>query len=67
VSVGDLVNGRLPIERSTGKLPATLGSALNLNPHLHMIALDGVYNRYGELARFRNIDSITDYEIAALI
>jgi len=67
VSVGDLVNGRLPIERSQGKLPATLGISLNLKPHLHIIALDGVYNRYGERARFRNIDFITDDEVAALI
>ena len=26
----------------------------SLAPHLHIIALDGVYTRYGELARFRN-------------
>ena len=43
------------------------GSALNLNPHLHIIALDGVYTRYGELARFRNLDPITDDEVATLI
>ena len=43
------------------------GSALNLNPHLHIIALDGVYTRYGELARFRNLDPITDDEVAGLI
>jgi len=35
--------------------------------HLHIIALDGVYTRYGELARFRNLAPITDDEVAALI
>lgn len=43
------------------------GSALNLNPHLHIIALDGVYTRYGDLPRFRNLDPITDDEVAALV
>ena len=43
------------------------GSAVNLNPHLHIIALDGVYTRYGALARFRNLDAITDDEVATLI
>ena len=43
------------------------GSALNLNPHLHIIALDGVYTRYGELARFCTLDPITDDEVATLI
>ena len=27
------------------------GSALNLNPHLHILCIDGVYTRYGEAAR----------------
>jgi hypothetical protein len=43
------------------------GSALNLNPHLHIICIDGVYTRYGEVARFRNVDPITDNEVASLV
>ena len=43
------------------------GSALNLNPHLHIISIDGVYTRYGDVARFRNLDPITDDEVACLV
>jgi hypothetical protein len=43
------------------------GSALNLNPHLHIISIDGVYIRYGDIARFRNLDPITDDEVASLV
>ena len=43
------------------------GSALNLNPHLHIISIDGVYTRYGDVARFRNLDPITDNEVASLV
>jgi len=43
------------------------GSALNLNPHLHVLCPDGVYTRVRGLARFRNIDPITDQEVATLV
>jgi len=43
------------------------GSALNLNPHLHIISIDGVHTRYGDVARFRNIEPITDDDVASLV
>ena len=43
------------------------GSALNLNPHLHVLLLDGVYTEVKGLVRFRNIDAITDDEVASLV
>ena len=43
------------------------GSALNLNHHLHLICIDGVYTRYGGVAHFRNLDEVTDDEVASLI
>ena len=43
------------------------GSALNLNPHLHIICPDGVYTNHQGKAKFRNIDAITDDEVAELI
>ena len=43
------------------------GSALNLNPHLHIICIDGVYRRYGDFAKFRNLDRLTDDEVASLV
>lgn len=42
------------------------GSALNLNPHLHVLLLDGVYTEVNGVVRFRNIDTITDDEVAWL-
>ncbi len=42
------------------------GSALNLNPHLHVLLLDGVFTEANGLVRFRNIDPITDDEVASL-
>jgi hypothetical protein len=42
------------------------GSALNLNPHLHVLLLDGVYTEVNGVVRFRNIDAITDDEVAWL-
>jgi Putative transposase len=38
------------------------GSALNLNPHLHIISIDGVYTRCGDVARFLNLDPLPDDE-----
>jgi hypothetical protein len=43
------------------------GSALNVNPHLHIISIDGVYIRYGDVARFRNIEPITYDDVASLV
>jgi hypothetical protein len=43
------------------------GSALNVNPHLHIISIDGVYKRYGDVARFRNIEPITYDDVASLV
>ncbi|MCP4233851.1 MAG: transposase, partial [Aestuariibacter sp.] len=45
------------------------GSALNLNVHLHMLFLDGVYvedNKYGSALRFQWIKSPTSEELARL-
>lgn len=42
------------------------GSAVNLNPHIHVILLDGVYTEVNGVVRFRNIDPITDDEVAWL-
>ena len=44
------------------------GSALNLNVHLHMLFLDGVYvdNKYGSALRFQWIKSPTSEELAKL-
>lgn len=42
------------------------GSALNLNPHLHVLLLDGVYTEVNGVVKFRNIDPITDDEVAWL-
>ncbi len=42
------------------------GSALNLNPHMHVLLLDGVYTEINGVVRFRNIDPITDDEVALL-
>lgn len=42
------------------------GSAANLNPHLHVLLLDGVYTEVDGTVRFRNIDTITDDEVAWL-
>jgi len=42
------------------------GSAANLNPHMHVLMLDGVYTEVNGVVRFRNIDPITDDEVAWL-
>ena len=43
------------------------GSALNLNPHLHILFCDGVFSGSGEAIRFRNLDAITDQEVEKLL
>jgi hypothetical protein len=43
------------------------GSALNLNVHCHILCPDGVYTNIGDGPRFRNIDPISDDEVAALV
>ena len=42
------------------------GSAANLNPHLHILCADGVYQRFDGIPRFRNLDPITDDDVADL-
>jgi len=43
------------------------GSALNLNPHMHVLCPDGVYTRVQGRALFRQADAITDDEVASLV
>jgi hypothetical protein len=43
------------------------GSAANLNPHAHILCPDGVYTRVAGQARFKNLDLITDEEVADLV
>ena len=43
------------------------GSALNLNPHQHVLCPDGVYTRVNGRATFRSLEHITDDEVAALV
>jgi hypothetical protein len=43
------------------------GSALNLNPHLHILFCDGVFSESGETFRFRNLATITDREVEKLL
>ena len=42
------------------------GSALNVNPHLHVLLLDGVYTEVNGVVTLRNIDPVTDDEVAWL-
>jgi Transposase zinc-binding domain/Putative transposase len=45
------------------------GSALALNPHLHILCCDGVFQerKNGEALRFRNLPTITDQEVEKLL
>jgi hypothetical protein len=45
------------------------GSALALNPHLHILCCDGVFQerKNGESFRFRNFPTITDQEVDKLL
>ena len=43
------------------------GSALNLNPHLHILFCDGVFAGGGETFRFRNLGAITDKEVEKIL
>jgi len=43
------------------------GSALNLNPHLHILCTDGVYYRHGEESRFRNMTDLTDRALEQIL
>jgi len=45
------------------------GSALALNPHLHILCCDGVFQerKNGESFRFRNLPTITDQEVDKLL
>jgi hypothetical protein len=43
------------------------GSALNLNIHLHIICADGVWITLNEKPHFRNLEPITDDQVADLV
>lgn len=43
------------------------GSALNLNIHAHILCPDGVYSQIGDELRFKNLQAISDDEVANLI
>ncbi len=43
------------------------GSALNLNPHMHVLTLDGVYTLVQDKPRFNNLLSITDDDVQEII
>ena len=43
------------------------GSAANLNPHLHILTTDGVYQRWEGKPRFRNLPDITDANVAGIL
>lgn len=43
------------------------GSALNLNPHLHILCPDGVYRKYNGKAEFHKLEAISDDEVAELL
>ncbi len=43
------------------------GSALNLNPHLHILCLDGSYDLHEEKPRFTVAEDITDEQTANLV
>ena len=55
-----------------GPLPGSIsftqrwGSALNLNPHLHILCLDGVFSEVGEAVtktiKFRNVPTLSDLD-----
>jgi hypothetical protein len=42
------------------------GSALNLNPHLHVLMVDGVFTEVGGTALFRNLPPLTDADVSTL-
>jgi hypothetical protein len=43
------------------------GSAANLNPHLHILCPDGVYERHDGQVRFRNIEPLTNDDVTGLV
>jgi hypothetical protein len=43
------------------------GSALNLNIHAHVLCLDGVYSQVRDEVKFKNLDAISNGEVANLI
>lgn len=45
------------------------GSALNLNPHMHVLAIDGIYHlpKGKDDPLFRNVETITDEDVADLL
>jgi hypothetical protein len=43
------------------------GGALNLNPHLHILFLDGVYTIVKDKPKFHNVPTISDEDVAELI
>ena len=43
------------------------GSALNLNVHAHILCPDGVYTMVGDVPRFKNLEPISNEEVANLV
>jgi Putative transposase/Transposase zinc-binding domain len=43
------------------------GSALNLNPHMHVLYPDGVYVLINDQPQFRKIEAITDAEVSKVV
>ena len=43
------------------------GSSVNLNPHLHILALDGVYSQVGNQVKLRTVKAISEKETAELL
>jgi hypothetical protein len=43
------------------------GSALNLNPHAHVLCADGVYTWVNGKPRWNNMEKITDQDVSDLI
>ncbi len=57
-------------EGRTGSVTAIqrVGSALNLNPHFHTVALDGVFARGPEgVLTFHPLDALTDEDVGELV
>jgi hypothetical protein len=43
------------------------GSACNLNPHLHILCLDGVFTMVNDIPKFQNVESLSDSDTEKLL
>ena len=63
----------LTLRRSSGARTGVVtliqrhGSAANINVHLHMLVLDGVYEPVGERVRFRSVAAPSEEQLQALL